>query len=305
MKATATDDCDVAGQVLISVIVPTMCEARRAAELRRAVASVLQQDVAVELLVVVNGARVDERLLSELSAEPRLRVMQLPEGNVSLARLAGLRQSRGDYFCFLDDDDEFLPMGLAQRLQAFDGEVDVVVSNGYLCLPGAERVMVPPAEAAAIPSDPMGAFLRENWFASPAAMFRRAGVDAGIFDLQHPFFEWTLVFFRLYSAGARFHFLDALTYRFHTETQVSASKSSAYAQACPEVLHELWSSKALMKRLEPRHRRHLRVKLAAAYNGLALAEMKAGRMGAAWHAHLQSLIHGGFSYLAFTRKLVF
>lgn len=289
--------------MLVSVIVPTTCEVRRARELRRALASVLNQPVPVELLLVVNGTHVDKALLAELSQESRLRVIRREEGHVSAARHAGLLQAQGDYVCFLDDDDELLPDSLNRRLEGFESGWDVQVCNGFEFDGSIDRQVVPPADIASINRDPMGTFLKRNWFSSSSAMFRR-GVDAALFDIPHRYFEWTLLFFRLYGAGLRIGFSGEMGYRIHQGTPVSVSKSAAYAEAYPRFLEELWASES-MRQVGSVHRRQLRAKLATAFNVLAQTELHAGRRGAAWRAHLRCLRWAGFRYLTFTHRLLF
>ena len=47
-------------------------------------------------------------MVEQLRQRANIRIMRLPDGNASLALLAGLRAVGGELFCFLDDDDEFL-----------------------------------------------------------------------------------------------------------------------------------------------------------------------------------------------------
>ena len=284
--------------MLVSVIIPTTCDVRRQAVLRRALASVWAQDVEIELILVVNGDGFDAGLLAELRADARLKILQLAQGNVSVARFAGLQQTRGDFFCFLDDDDEFLPGAFQQRLKLFGDDVDVQVCNGYE-YSGRDELWVPAEEAACINQDPIGTFLRSNWFASPAAMFRSQRVDRNLFDMPQRYFEWTLLFFHLHQAGLRVRFCDVLAYRKYEDNPLSVSKSKAYAEAYPLVLQELLSAGVL----RGKHRQQLRAKYAAALNALAQAELNAGHLAAAWRAHLRCLASGGLTYLSFTRHL--
>lgn len=285
----------------VSVIIPTTCESARAAGLMRAIGGLLDgQGVAVEVLVVANGARVDAQLLASLQSDSRLRVLRVEEGNVSVARHAGLLAARGAFFGFLDDDDEYLPAALATRLAAFEGrpEVDVVVTNGYEHERGVDRPLITlPAEE--LQRDLAASFLKQNWFASPAPLFRAASIDPALFAIPHRFFELSYLFFALLSKGCRFHWDAALTYRVHKDTAASASKSADFALAYPAFLE---SVAALP--LPPALRQGLRRKYLSALNAQANAHLAAGRRGPAWRAHLKCLTHGGWAYLPYTRRLL-
>lgn len=88
--------------------------------LARAVASVLDQDMADWELIVAADDGTDYRdLMSEAApGDPRLRFTD--SGGVGLgpsaARNAGLEQARGTYVCALDADDAFLPERLSMLL---------------------------------------------------------------------------------------------------------------------------------------------------------------------------------------------
>lgn len=285
----------------VSVVIPTTCEAARAHSLARAIASVLgQQGAHIELLVVVNGNRVDASLLAMLKNNPRLRILELAEGNVSAARYQGLLQAGGAYFCFLDDDDELLPASIGSRLAVFrqHPDTDVVSGNGVEQMGGTEHPLVPMA-AERISADPAGTFLASNWFASPAPLFRAAGVDRRAFDIRHKYFEWSYLFFLLLSRGTRFRFTDALTYRLYKDTAGSASKSGAYALASAEFLREV-----LCLPLTPAVRKGVRHKYLSALNTLANYHLSQRQRLPAWKAHLRCLASGGLHYLLFTRHLI-
>lgn len=282
---------------MVSVIIPTTCEKAREESIRRALASVYEQ--ASEVVVVVNGERSDSSLLKQLRADTRLIVLQLTEGNVSKARLAGLRRSTSPFFCFLDDDDEFLPGALAQRMALFEDRVDVVVTNGYEHRHGSDQPLVPPAIAATANSDPAGSFLSFNWFASPASMFRASTVGQELLDIKLRHFEWTHLFFSLLLAGKSIRYGDCLTYRKFEDNPLSVSKSAEYAQAYPSFLRSLSTMD-----LDSRTKGLLKAKTVVALNGLSVMELARGRRRAAWKAHAQCIAMGGWRYVPYTRRLL-
>lgn len=279
------------------VIVPTTCAPERAVLLERAIASVDRERT--ELVVVANGPRVDASLLARVR-DLGATTHRLDAGNVSRARYEGVARSSAPLFCFLDDDDEFLPGGLAARAARFDPTLACVVTNGYLREGSVETPLVPPRSAAAINQDPVGAFLRHNWFASPASMFQRSVFPLALLDTTLRFFEWTQIFFRMVEGGLRIRYLDAFTYRKYEDHPYSVSKSAEYASAYSAFIRD----ELLPMRLPHTVRRQLKQRYATALNSLSLQELAAGHRAAAWRAHVGCLLAGGWRYLPYTRRLL-
>ena len=100
---------------LVSVIIPTH---NRADMLYRAVDSVLNQSFAnLEVIVVDDGSTDDTQRRIETYADPRIRYFKHDESKgASAARNTGIRQARGKYIAFLDDDDEWLPTKLEKQI---------------------------------------------------------------------------------------------------------------------------------------------------------------------------------------------
>jgi hypothetical protein len=115
---------------LVSVIVPAF---RCAQYLTQAIESVLAQEGPSVELVVVNDGSPDE---TDEVVRPYLdRIVYIKQENrgLSAARNVGFRASRGDFVCFLDADDAFLPGKLKAQLAAFEREPDLgVVISGYV-----------------------------------------------------------------------------------------------------------------------------------------------------------------------------
>ena len=120
---------------LVSVCVPARDAERFVAE---ALASVLVQDVALELLVCDDGSGDATRAVAEgfAARDPRVRVLRhaRPRGVVA-ARNALLAEARGRYVAWLDADDAYLPGGLAAQIALLEREPRAVLVHG-----GAEIV---------------------------------------------------------------------------------------------------------------------------------------------------------------------
>jgi glycosyltransferase involved in cell wall biosynthesis len=100
---------------LVSAVIPTR---NRPMIVCRAVLCVLRQTHPnVEAVVVIDGPDQATVTALEALADPRVRIVALPE-NVggSEARNRGVQEARGDWIAFLDDDDEWLPEKIQKQL---------------------------------------------------------------------------------------------------------------------------------------------------------------------------------------------
>ena len=113
----------------VSVVMPAY---NVAGYIEAAVASVLSQDVDLELVVVDDGSTdgTSERLRG--IGDPRLRVITQPNsGRPSIARNRGIREARAPILAFLDGDDIYLAGKLRRTLAVLEARADVafVVHN--------------------------------------------------------------------------------------------------------------------------------------------------------------------------------
>jgi hypothetical protein len=283
----------------VTVIVPTTCESAREHSLLRAVHSVIPQltgDGCV--LLVVNGSRVDESVLRAVQELPRICVVRLDEGNVAHAQRLGRASVRTPFFCFLDDDDQYLPGALETRTRVLqdDASIDVVATNGYTETPDGEQPLV--AHPKEVQADPLRALAEVNWLCSCAGMFRTSRVPETFFDGRTRYLEWTLIAYKIASTRS-VRFLDAFTYRIHSSER-SASKSTAYRAAVPLVLDAIASLD-----LPADVRRMVRAKIGRLEHALSVHCLEQGdRLGALRH-HWRSLsAPGGLRYVWYSRRLL-
>lgn len=107
---------------LVSVIVPAY---DAAATLGRTLDSVRAQTYEnLEILVVDDGSRDATRALAltAAGADPRIRVLQQPNGGVARARNLGLYAARGDYVAPLDADDLWHETKIERQLEVLLAE---------------------------------------------------------------------------------------------------------------------------------------------------------------------------------------
>jgi len=118
---------------VVSVIIPTR---NRSYLVVRAVTSALEQTYRnIEVIVVVDGPDQETVQVLARIADTRLRVIALAE-NVggSEARNTGIREGRGQWVAFLDDDDEWFLEKLARQMTAAYafGDKSVILSSRYV-----------------------------------------------------------------------------------------------------------------------------------------------------------------------------
>lgn len=92
-------------RVKFSVVIPLFNKER---SITRCVASVLKQSYAASEIIIVNDGSTDGSLavVQEL-ADPRIRVIDQPNGGVSRARNSGISAARHEFIALLDADDEW------------------------------------------------------------------------------------------------------------------------------------------------------------------------------------------------------
>lgn len=115
----------------ISVVI---CTLNRCALVRRAVQSVIDQDLSpqdFEIVVVDNGSTDGTRdVIAAMSAPSSLRVVHEPKTGLSNARNRGIREASAPLVAFLDDDAIAEPGWLKAHLGALRNDHDVVATGG-------------------------------------------------------------------------------------------------------------------------------------------------------------------------------
>jgi len=291
----------VTDSTAISVILPTRALAERGAGLRRAIESVVgQRGVRAVPLVVINGGDADPALRRQLENDPRCRVFHLERPHLPAALREGRRQVDTPWFATLDDDDEFLPGGLARRLAALaaDPTLDLVVSNGIRRSASGDRLQV--TDPDPVRRDPLRALLVQHWLMPGSYLARSDRVGIELFDEMPTYLENTYLALR-FGLDYRFAYLDEPTMIRHLDTPDSVSKSEAYLHGQFDALRRLLELPLPVDVRDGFRRRVAEVSHSASVRALA-----GGALRPAWAWHLRSLVaRGGWRYLAYTRRLVF
>jgi glycosyltransferase involved in cell wall biosynthesis len=91
--------------------------------LKRSVESVLAQtETAWELMVVDDGSEVGPEPILERLADERIRLLRIQHAGKGAALNHGVDNARGEFICFIDQDDLMRPSRLATQLGAFARE---------------------------------------------------------------------------------------------------------------------------------------------------------------------------------------
>jgi glycosyltransferase involved in cell wall biosynthesis len=284
----------------ISVIIRTLAEERRRDAIRRALQSIIsQRGVRAIPIVVANGDRFDPALLAELEARSDLRFHYLEQASLPAALLRGRAMVDTPFFCFLDDDDEYLPDGLRERMAMLleDAEADVVVGGGYR-VTADQRSPSGWKKGNAGAQDPLRELLVDNWLQPCSALFRSSRIGVDFFHDAPAYFEWTYPAFKL-CLTKQIRFCDLPGHMIH-DTDSSASKSENYQLAEASVIQHI-----LRLPLPDDVHRAMCERRGAAMHQIADHYRRSGKFGPAWSFHLKSVIErGGLQYVPYTRKLL-
>ena len=110
--------------VRLSVIVPLYNKARY---IRRCLDSILGQTFAdFEIIVVDDGSTDEGPEIVQGYTDPRLQLLRQPNAGPGAARNRGAREAQGDLLGFLDSDDEWDPVYLAESVRLLDAFGDNV-----------------------------------------------------------------------------------------------------------------------------------------------------------------------------------
>lgn len=175
---------DSSSEPLVSVVIPAYKVEHFIAQTLR---SVYKQTVTdLEIIVVNDGSpdKTGEVLAQE--TDPRLRVIDQPNGGECVARNRGMAEARGKYIAFLDSDDAWLPDHLEWAVRFLEANPDIAwYSTRYTSV----RQI---SDADLIPSSPCSSgFYAVNWYlegnpitSSSTAVVRRSALPPG--DLFPP-----------------------------------------------------------------------------------------------------------------------
>ena len=215
----------------ISIIMP--CYNARG-HLPRSVGSVLGQSFQNWELIAVDDGSSDETLAwLQSQRDPRIHVHSQPNQGVSAARNAGLQRARSEYVAFLDADDTWEPLFLAEMHAALSSRPNAVLAYcGWqnLGLPGGQgQPFVPPDYET--PGKQEALFANCRWPVHAALVRRAAVLAAGGFDTHLTNAEDYALWLRVASNAPIVLVPKVMAYyHFHGSAQASAHAARAALQ---------------------------------------------------------------------------
>lgn len=111
----------------ISVVIPVF---DRPVEVMRAISSVLRQSFTdFELIVVDDGSKASLTEAKQLCEQAGHRFLSISHRGAAAARNYGAKQARGEWLCFLDSDDSWLPTKLERQLAFHREQTELALSQ--------------------------------------------------------------------------------------------------------------------------------------------------------------------------------
>ena len=122
---------------LVSIIMPVFNGEKY---ISQAINSVLLQSYPHwELLIINDGSDDNSEQVVVSFQDKRIRYFAQENKGVSSARNTGLSSMKGDFFCFLDADDEFTPQSLEARINLFSRNEEVNFVDGFVYITGKDK----------------------------------------------------------------------------------------------------------------------------------------------------------------------
>jgi glycosyltransferase involved in cell wall biosynthesis len=267
-----------------------------------------QVDDQIELVVIDDGS--SDRTLDIVREYSRALPIHLITpgriGNWTTTSNIGLREAKGEWACFLHQDDFWLPGRIARlRAEMDKGDATLILHNVVFVGPDGEALGLwtcPLAEGIVPPNRFLEGLLVQNFIALPSPVFRRrAALDSGGLDegLWYSA-DWDL-WLRLGAFGpVRFVDEELAALRVHAESQTVVRKvsSNEWEQQLTTVLTRHLQDRNISARRQKSVRRVATVSIAvnsalsAAYRGdsisllpLLLKLLRLGPLG--WYRYLR------------------
>jgi glycosyltransferase involved in cell wall biosynthesis len=242
----------VIAEPLVSVIMPVfnagffVCDA---------IQSVLNQTYQHWELIIVNDGSTDDSKEIILSIhDPRISYIEQTNAGVSAARNAALRMMKGDFFCFLDADDEFTPNSLESRLNVFKTSESTAFVDGTIEIYDENLENLIRVRKADFVGDPFYELLKINptVFFGPSWMIRNKQDHYYNFNEGMSHTEDLWFYFQISSQGA-FTCTDKvmLKYRSHPNSAMGQldKLSKGYSQLTRLVLKEFSNRMTIIQKV--------------------------------------------------------
>lgn len=266
----------------VSVITPTY---NRADFLGEAIDSMLAQTFDdFEMIIVDDGSTDGTRaLVEQYSDDPRIRCFFQENQGQSVARNLGIGKSTGEFICFLDSDNVWLPERLERSLAAFEGDpsADIVYADNITIDEHGREIGrdAMPRYSGRITHQ----LLKDNFVSINTTMIRRHCLEAmGGFSPDDRLAEDYSLWLRL-STRYAFRYVPEFWSKYRVmDDQISSDKDKRF-----------WSNERLLRQFlgdfpDSVTRTQARRGMSFFYTRKARYEHSVGRMVAAWRTCLRA-----------------
>ena len=243
--------------MLFSIVIPTY---NRADLLKRAMGSVLEQTWSDWELIVIDDASTDDTpAVLAACCDPRVRSLRNdPNRERSASRNRGIEAAEGEYICFLDSDDLYLPRHLETLAQAIAAAPDkraMFFTQFQRNHPDRqEPVLYPPVGA-----NPVEYVIR-NQVATPTTCFHSSLLKRDRFDTSLKINEDVELFARIV-AQAPLVRIDAITVHtfFHGTNTMAITRDYVTPQLV--AMRKIFGHKIAGRSVTPEFKREILVNL--------------------------------------------
>ena len=284
----------------VTVIIPTTAEEKRFKSLKNAVSSIREaSSKPTGITVVVNGQRFSGIVVEWIKSQSDINYIYSEKGSAPHAQLIGRQSVQTDFFCFLDDDDEFLPDAIDTRLEKIKENpgTGVVVTNGYTLKSGTKKIQYQNLEQ--LVNSGIDGLLVSNWLGSCNHLMRTSIVSSSFFDDYHPYYEWTWLAFKICKAQVISKAINTPTFTYN-DTENSASKSADYRGSFESLALKML--KNVDKKIQ---RKIIKSKLSDHYHRLSEEALNEKNYYMSIKMHGKSItIKPSLRYVAYTRHII-
>lgn len=205
---------------LVSIITPFLNGGKF---LSGCIESVLAQTYAHWELLLINDGSIDnsEEIVRSF-IDPRIRYFTHENKGVSASRNVGLSEMNGDFFCFLDVDDEFTSSSLKSRLQIFGKDDKIHFVDGVVYKMDAQLNEIRQVWTPSCKGMPLEDLVRltGNSFFGPSWMIKRKSEITYKFREGLTHLEDLLFYLQLAKEGGEYAYTSEtiLHYRMHEQS---------------------------------------------------------------------------------------
>ncbi len=197
---------------IISCITPTF---NRVKLLKRAIESTISQTYPHwEMIIVDDGSKDNTKQVAEeyVKKDSRIKYFKNPGKGANAARNFGIKQSKGKYIVFLDDDDEHLPHRFDSQLKAALKSGNHFILSGYQTKNKNGKITAQHAEGLWA----RGAGIGIRWLVSKELI-----IKAGLFDETMPAMQEIELSYRISNFETFSNHKDVIVTAYNTPNSIS------------------------------------------------------------------------------------